>query len=138
MKTGQVIGIAVGLIFLVILGMVGCPVYNVYTSKMEVEAVLAHAQYSRQVAVAEAKAKLESAYLLLQADTIRAHGVARSNVIIGSSLSEAYLRWLFVSELNTTKDQVIYLPTEAGLPILEAGKRINVQNPERSVATGAQ
>jgi hypothetical protein len=63
---------------------------------MEGEAILAHAQSSREVAVAETKAKMESASLLAQADTIRAHGVARSNVIIGQSLSEAYLHWYWI------------------------------------------
>ncbi len=35
------------------------PSYHVYEQKMEGEAILAHAQSSREVAVAEAKAKSE-------------------------------------------------------------------------------
>lgn len=60
--------------------------------------------------------------LLAQAEVERAKGVAKANKIIGDSLkdNEAYLRYLFVNNLADTKDQVIYIPTEAGLPILEA------------------
>lgn len=86
---------------------------------------LADAQSSKEVAVAEAKAKMESASLLAQADTIRAHGVARSNEIIGQSLrnNEAYLHWLWIDNIEKNPQAVIYVPTECNLPILEASKR---------------
>jgi hypothetical protein len=92
---------------------------------MEGRAILAHALSSREVAVAEAQAKMESATRLAAADTLRAHGVARSNEIIGSSLkdNEAYLRWLWINDLKETNGQVIYVPTEANLPILEASRK---------------
>lgn len=67
------------------LAMWGCPQYSVYQQRKEGQAALAKAQYSREVSVAEAKAKMESASLLAVADTLRAVGVARSNIIIGSS-----------------------------------------------------
>jgi regulator of protease activity HflC (stomatin/prohibitin superfamily) len=89
---------------------------------MEGQAVLAHAQASREVAVAEAKAKMESAELLADAEVTRAGGVAKANKIIGESLrgNEAYLRYLWVNNLAETKNEVIYVPTETSLPILEA------------------
>jgi len=114
-----------GIFFLLLLiasCMIGCPSYNVYSQKMQGRAILAHAQSSREVAVAEAKAKMESAVLLAAADTLRAQGVARSNIIIGQSLTDSYLRWFWISELKPG-GQVIYVPTEANLPILEAAKR---------------
>lgn len=114
--------------------LMGCPSYNVYSSKKQGEALLAHAQASKEVAVAEAKAKMESSALLAQADTIRAHGVARSNEIIGQSLknNEAYLHWLWIDNIEKNPQAVIYVPTEANLPILEAGNRkpIPKQAPE--------
>lgn len=73
---------------IIILCMWGCPRYNVYQQKKEGEAQLGKAQYNRQVAVAEANAKYESAKLLADADTIRAHGIAQSNQIIGRSLEK--------------------------------------------------
>lgn len=86
---------------------------------------MAEALSSKKVAIEQARATMESASLLAQADTIRAHGVARSNAIIGSSLqnNEAYLRWLWIDNIEKNPQAVIYVPTEANLPILEAGRR---------------
>lgn len=55
-------------------------------------------------------------------EVARAEGVAKSNVIIGQSISENYLRWLWVRGLQETQNQVIYVPTEANAPIMEAGR----------------
>jgi regulator of protease activity HflC (stomatin/prohibitin superfamily) len=117
--------VAILFIGVITLGMWGCPKYDVYSKKMEGEAILAHAQSSREVAVAEAKAKMESASLLAKAEIERARGVAEANKIIGESLknNEEYLRYLFVNNLENTKNQVIYIPTEANLPILEANRK---------------
>lgn len=103
----------------------GCPQYKVYSARKDGESLLAHAQASKEVAVAEAKAKMESAALLAQADTIRALGIAASNRIIGKSLENnpAYLQWLWIDELKTTQNQIIYIPAgQMGMPILEAGR----------------
>lgn len=118
------LGILLVLLLLTVLGMWGCPKYNVYSQRMEGQAILAHAQSSREVAVAEAKAKMESSALLAQADTIRAHGVARSNEIIGQSLkgNAEYLHWLWIDNIEKNPQAVIYIPTEANLPIFEAGR----------------
>lgn len=120
----SVIGLIIVIVVAVIC-MIGCPTYSVYTAKKEGEAVLAHAQSSREVQVAEAKAKMEASSLLAQADTVRAHGVARSNAIIGESLknNEAYLHWLWIDNIEKNPQAVIYVPTEANMPILEAGHR---------------
>lgn len=123
-----IFGTTIGGILLVLacaIGMWGCPKYNVYSQRMEGEAMLAHAQSSKEVAVAEAKAKMESAQLLGQADVARAKGAAEANRIIGDSLknNEEYLRYLWIQNLENSKEhQVIYIPTEAGLPILEANR----------------
>jgi len=117
----------VGVLFfigLIVLLMWGWPQYNVYSQRKKGEAMLAHAQSSREVAVAEAKAKMESASLLAQADTIRAHGIARSNQIIGQSLTDAYLHWFWIDNIDKSNN-VIYVPTEANLPIMEAGRQWN-------------
>lgn len=68
---------------------------------------------------------MESASYEAAADTIRAHGIAASNRIIGRSLegNPAYLQWLFIDQLQKTKDQVIYIPSGVmGMPILEANR----------------
>ncbi|MGF6963019.1 hypothetical protein OKW43_000024 [Paraburkholderia sp. WC7.3g] len=108
----------------------GCdmyPPYRVYSQRMEGEAELAKAQYSKQVQVQDAQAKLESAKSYADAEVVRAQGVAKANAIIGESLknNEAYLRYLWINNLKDAEGhgQVIYVPTEANLPILEASRK---------------
>lgn len=109
---------------------VGCmllyPQYHIYAQKADGQAMLAHAQSSKEVAVAEAKAKMESAELLAQAEIARAKGVAAANTIIGESLknNEAYLHYLWIVDVASagTDKTVVYVPTEANLPLLEASR----------------
>lgn len=112
-------------ITIVTLAMWGCPQYNIYSQRMEGESQLAHAEYSKKVQVQDALGKLEAAKSLALAEVERAKGVAQANAIIGSSLknNEEYLRYLWIHQLSEGKNDVIYVPTEANLPILEAGKR---------------
>jgi regulator of protease activity HflC (stomatin/prohibitin superfamily) len=124
MKLLIAFGITVGLI-LVGVALWGCPQYAVYQERLSGEAELARAEYTRRTAVLEAQAKLDSASKLAEAEVARAGGVAKSNAIIGASLrdNEAYLRYLWIDKLDSTKGQIIYVPTEANLPILEASRK---------------
>lgn len=99
--------------------------YHIWSSRQHGLAELARAEGNRAIAVCEAQAKKESAKSYAEAEIIRAGGVAEANKIIGNSLkgNECYLRYLWVQGLQTNQMQTIYVPTEAGLPILEAGKR---------------
>ena len=101
------------------------PRYSVWSAQMEGEAEYAQAEQNRRISVLEAEAKLEAAKSLAAAEVERAKGVAQANAIIGESLrnNESYLRWLWIENLDKGGNSVIYVPTEAGLPILEAGKR---------------
>lgn len=124
---GCVIVLTLGLVGLGTVG--GCyikPQYRVYEQRLEGEAKLREAESSRQIAVEEAKAKNEAAKLLAQAEVERAKGVAEANKIIGESLKNnpEYLTYLWIQELSTNGQNVIYVPTEAGLPILEAGRSV--------------
>lgn len=100
----------------------GCPVYKVWQQTKEGEAELKRAEQNRQIKIQEAEATYQSSALLAQADTVRAHGIARSNQIIGQSITKNYLNWFFIDNLEKNNN-VIYIPTEANMPILEAGKR---------------
>ncbi len=101
------------------------PPYKVWQQEKEGEAELARATANRKIRVLEAEAKRDAAVSEAQAEVERAKGVARANEIIGNSLknNESYLRYLWISNLNGNNKEVIYIPTEANLPILEAGKR---------------
>lgn len=107
-----------------LLCMWGCPNYQVYQQNLEGEAELARATQNRQITIQEALAKKESAHNLAEAEIIRAGGVAKANAIIGESLrnNESYLRYLWIDNMDKTQNQVIYIPTEGGLPILEANR----------------
>jgi hypothetical protein len=107
---------------LIVVSMAGCPHYNVWKNELRGKATLREAEWDRRVAVEEAAAKEESATRLARAEVERAKGVAEANEIIGKSLeeNEAYLRYLWINGLHDGSSEVIYIPTEANLPILEA------------------
>lgn len=73
-------------LLLVILCLAGCPYYNVFQQEMSGRAMLAEAQSSRQTKVLEARATMESAQLLAQAEVRRATGAAEANHILQGSL----------------------------------------------------
>jgi len=52
----------------------------------------------------------------------RLTGAAKANKILQDSLGgpEGYLRYLQIQSLEETKASLIYVPTEAGLPVTEA------------------
>jgi hypothetical protein len=105
MNLSTIIGIAGGtvLVFGLIIG--GCwayPQYRVYDQRLEGEAELQKAEYSKRVAVQTALATKDSATLLAEAEVARAEGVSKANKIIGDSLkdNEAYLRYLWMVNLK--------------------------------------
>lgn len=106
-------------------GMAGCPAYNVWSARKAGEAELAQATANRMIKVQEAEATRESAIKLADAEWERARGAARAAKEIGESLkgNEEYLRYLWLHSLDTDKGKdVIYIPTEANLPLLEASR----------------
>lgn len=98
------------------------PFINVWQESMKGQSELARAESNRQIAICEAVAKKESSKSLADAEVIRAEGVAKANKIIGDSLTgnEGYLRYLWIQGLQTNQMQVVYVPTEANLPIMES------------------
>jgi len=112
---------------IVAVAMVGLPVYKVWTKEMSGKADLAEAEWSKQILIEEAKAEMESADWKAQSEVIRAQGVADANKIIGDSLkgNDAYLRYLWIQGLHDGSSEVIYIPTEGNLPILEATRNLH-------------
>lgn len=106
------------LVILITLGMWGCPQYNVYQQRLEGEAILAHAAAAREVLVTQAKAEMEAAQL-------RANAIG----IVGKAAKEfpEYRQQEFIGAFaEALKDgrisQIIYVPTETNIPIVEAGR----------------
>lgn len=120
-------------LLLITLGMWGCPQYNVWSKELKGKAQLKQAEWNRQIAVQEAQAKKEAATLLAAAEVERAKGVAEANAIIGKSLkgNEAYLRYLWINGLHDGSSEIIYVPTEANLPILESVRKLQKRKAEK-------
>lgn len=113
------------LIGLVTLGMWGCPQYEVYSQRLKGEATLARATNARQVLVQQAQAEKEAA-------TLRAEAIQ----IVGKAAKEypEYRQQEFIGAFaealqNGKVQQIIYVPTEANIPIVEAGR--HVQPPKK-------
>lgn len=112
-------------------GMYGCPQYNLYSQEMSGKAVLAEAESSRQVKTLEAKAAKQAATDLAEAEVIRATGAAKANRILQNSLGgpEGYLRYLQIQAIDAKDANIIYVPTEGGLPVTEASRLLPTPPP---------
>jgi len=114
-----IIGILSGLLF-------GYQWFRVFSAEQAGKAELAQAEWNRQIIVRQAQAKKDAASLEAEAEVIRAEGVSKANKVVAEGLGgpEGYLRYLYIHMLSEQSDkQIVYIPTEAGLPILEAGRR---------------
>ena len=95
------------------------PRYGVWQQNLSGKASLARATQERQIQVEQAKAERESA-------EIRAEAIA----IVGQAAKDfpEYRNQEFIGAFaealqGGSISQIIYVPTEANIPILEAGKR---------------
>ena len=121
---GVTLGIAAIVLVVLAILFIGLPYWGVWNANLAGQAHLAEAEHSKKILVETAKAKKEAAIYEAQAEVERARGVAKANAIIGKSLedNEAYLRYLWIQGLHNGSGEIIYVPTEANLPILEAGR----------------
>ena len=103
--------------------MVIVPRYRVWSEGKRGEAEYMRAEQNRRIKVEEAKANLEAEKLNALAEIERAKGAAEAIKIENGSLTPTYIQYLWVRQQNAnSNNRIIYIPTEAGLPILEAGK----------------
>jgi len=132
-KFGCTAAMVGGGLLLLLIFMFAYPQYRVYSQRLAGQAALAEAQSSRQVAILEAHAKKESAIELAEAEVIRARGAAQANAILQNSLGgpEGYLRYLQIQALESTHAELIYVPTEAGLPVTESRRLQTSGSPEK-------
>ena len=135
-----VIGVVVFLLAITVAGMAGCPMYGVYTQGKEGEAELKRAEQNRQIIVQSAQAQKEAAEFEKEAEIIAAEGRAEAMKIMQAPLSEltdeqarVLILYNWVKGLNDESSQVIYVPTEANLPLLlEAGRIADMEPPKSS------
>lgn len=124
-----IFGVAL-LLVLILGGMMGCPRYNVWQQGLQGEAELRRAEENRKITIEEARAEKESASFYMEAEVIRATGAAEANRIIDSSLTDNYLKYLWINGLHDGSSEVIYIPTETNLPILEATRKAPIYKTE--------
>ena len=102
------------------------PKYRVWSQEMEGKAEFAKAEQNRRIKIEEAKANLEAEKLNAQAEVERAKGAAEAIKIENGSITPTYIQYLWVRQQNAnSENKIIYIPTEAGLPILEAGRVVH-------------
>ena len=66
--------------------------------------------------------ELQKAKKDAEINVARAEGVAKGNKIIAESVTSNYLLYRWVDTLQNSDKQVVYVPTEANMPIMEAGR----------------
>lgn len=114
-KTGKRTSIYAGITLCVIAGALlwGCPEYGVWQQGLSGKAELNKAEYTRQVATLDA-----------QAEVARAQGVAQANKIVAEGLGgpSGYLEYLWIEKVAGSSNQIIYMPSDGGIPLLEAGR----------------
>lgn len=99
------------------------PYYNVWQQEMSGRAEYARAEQNRKIMIEEARANLEAEKLNAQAEIERAKGAAEAIRIENGSLSPTYIQYLWVRQQSDLNNKtVIYIPTEANLPLLEADR----------------
>ena len=103
----------------------GYPVWNVWASKKSGEAQLQEANNEQRIQVSKAQARKEAATLNKESAIIEAEAVSAQIEKIGSGLTkhDLYLKWQWIKMMEERPESsVIYIPTEASMPILEAGR----------------
>lgn len=66
--------------------------------------------------------ELQAAIKDAEIEIARANGTAEANRIIGDSISKEYIQYKFIEGLNDGNTEVIYVPTEGNIPVMEASR----------------
>lgn len=112
----------IGIMFLVGGGCWAVPKWNVYSSRLSGEAEFARAEQNRRIKIEEAKANLEAERMNAEAEVERAKGAAKAIEIENGKLTPTYIQYLWVRQQQGCNNKIIYIPTEACMPIMEAGR----------------
>ncbi len=113
------IGGVIVLAALITAGMVGCPQYKVWEQGLAGKAKLERATQERKIIVEQAKAELESAEIRAQAIEVLGQKAKDFPEYRLQEFMGAFAEAL----QNDNIDKIIYVPTEANIPVMEAGKR---------------
>lgn len=129
------VGIGVVVFLMLLIGgcTAGSPQYNLYKSNTEKKQIIGEAKARADAAFYEAERNKEIAQANADAEVIRAKGVAAAQEAITETLTPQYIQWLYVDQMDsmaeTGKATIIYVPTEGGIPVMEAGR--TTQEPQQ-------
>lgn len=135
MNNTKPIGIILAAVALIVLLlMFGLPLYNVWQQEMAGKAEMAKAEQNRKILIEEAKARLEAEKLNAQAEIERAKGMAEAMKLENGTLNSTYNQYLFIRTLEKLADkgdlpQIIYMPSEGLVPVLDISKKNNAVTP---------
>ena len=110
-----VLAIVIGAIMFVI------PQYNVWQQTLAGEAQLKRAEQERRIMVTQAEAELESAQK--KADAIKIVGEAAA--AFPEYRTQEFIQAFAEALRDGSISQIIYVPTEANIPITEAGSMVS-------------
>ena len=116
-------------LLLVVWGLWGYQHWKVWANHQSGLADLSKAKNEQQIQIAKAQSRVDAALLNKQAAIIEAEAVAKQIEAIGTQLTthDLYLRWQWIKMMEDTHEDadrsVIYVPTEANIPILEARRK---------------
>jgi regulator of protease activity HflC (stomatin/prohibitin superfamily) len=123
--------------------LLGYPYWRVWASHQAGLADLQKAKNEQQIQIAKAQSRLDAAELNKKAAIIEAQAVADQIKAIGGELThhDLYLRWQWIKMMEERPEEgdhsVIYVPTEANIPILEANRlRGKEEKPEEDRTKG--
>lgn len=97
----------------------GVPVYRVWAANYNGKAILVKAEQTRQVLVTQANAELEASKARAQAIAIVGEAAQKYPEYRQQEFMGAFAEALREGNMS----QIIYVPTEANIPVMEAGRR---------------
>ena len=112
-----------GLLAMIAFGLWFVPTYGVWQAGLSGKAALMRAEQEKQIQIEQAKAELESAKLRAEAIEI----VGQASKDFPEYRTQEFIGAFGEAIKSGTIDQIIYVPTEAGIPIVEAGRVGNVR-----------
>jgi regulator of protease activity HflC (stomatin/prohibitin superfamily) len=95
------------------------PLYGVWRAGLTGKASLMRAEQEKLIQIEQAKAELESAKLRAEAISI----VGEASKQFPEYRTQEFIGAFAEAVQSGAIDQIIYVPTEANIPIVEAGKR---------------
>ena len=118
---------------IVLWSLVGYPKWRVWASLKKGESELQHSLNQQKIQITQAQSRLDAASLNKDAAIVEAEAVSEQIKRIGNQLTQhdLFLKWQWIEMMEKRpENSVIYVPTEASMPILEANRLNKRKEPQ--------